>query len=624
MPTTFAHGIIKLEVDILDYKFLGNINSPADLKNLSDSEINELCTEVRDCLIETVSKNGGHLASNLGVVELTVALHRFLNLPEDSLIFDVGHQCYTHKLLTGRFNAFSTIRQENGISGFMRPDESEYDPFVTGHASNSLAAAYGIYKANQLSGKQSTCVAVIGDGAMTGGLALEALNNIGGNKGRFIVILNDNKMSISTNVGSMSRHLKRIRLKPGYYRFKSSTENILQKIPLVGNPIYKLLSKIKRAFVRQVFKNNMFETLGFKYIGPVDGHNVSEIENALKVAAEHTHPCVIHAVTVKGKGYSFAEAQPGNYHGVSAFDTNDGLVLNADKNFSAVCGETLCELAKNDKRICAITAAMTSGTGLDNFAKKYKNRFFDVGIAEEYAATFAAGLATAGMRPYFAVYSSFLQRSYDQIIHDTAIAKLPVCYLVDRAGIVGDDGETHQGVFDAAFLSTVPGITVYSPASYSELEGLLKKSVDFSSPIAIRYPRGKEIVPFEFTDTDYTVFGKGSKKTIVTYGIISAQAISAQEKLAEKGICVDVIKLNKIYPLSEELAAIINEYDEIFIFEEGIKKGGIAEHIAANVNPAKYSITAIDNAFVPAAKAEKARKLLGLDAESMMRKIMGE
>ena len=608
----------------MDYKFLGKMNFPADLKNLGETEIKELCAEIRDTLINTVSQNGGHLASNLGVVELTVALHRFFSTPEDSIIFDVGHQCYTHKLLTGRYDRFATIRLENGISGFMRPDESEYDPFVTGHASNSLAAAYGIFKANQLSGKKGTCVAVIGDGAMTGGLALEALNNIGGSKGKFIVVLNDNKMSISTNVGSMSQHLKRIRLKPGYYRFKSSTESILQKLPLIGKPIYNLLSKIKRAFARQVFKNNMFETLGFKYIGPVNGHDVGELENAFKVASALSHPCVIHAVTVKGKGYSFAEAQPGDYHGVSAFDTNDGVVPVADKNFSLVSGDKLCELAAADKRICAITAAMTSGTGLSAFAKKFRNRFFDVGIAEEYAATFAAGLASAGMRPYFAVYSSFIQRSYDQIIHDTAIARLPVCYLVDRAGIVGDDGETHQGVFDAAFLTTVPGITVYSPASYSELEGCLSKSLDFSSPLAIRYPRGKEVIPFDFTDDDYTVFGVGSKKAIVTYGIISCEAISAQQKLSEKGIEVDVIKLNKIYPLSDKLVSELKKYDQLFIFEEGIKKGGIAEHIVALACPKKYSITAIDNAFVPAAKVENARKRLGLDSESMIRKVVGE
>ncbi len=608
----------------MKYKFLGNINSPKDLKKLNSSEIAQLSAEIRDALITTVSKNGGHLASNLGVVELTVALHRFFNAPQDSIIFDVGHQCYTHKLLTGRYDRFSTIRKENGISGFMRPDESIYDPFVTGHASNSLAAAYGIYKANALTGKEGTSVAVIGDGALTGGLALEALNNIGYNKGSFIVIVNDNKMSISGNVGSMSEHFKKIRLKPIYYRLKYKTESLLLKTPVIGEPVFKLLSRIKRVFARQVFKNNIFETLGFKYIGPVDGHNVEQIETALKIAKAQKKPCVIHAVTIKGKGYSFAEAQPGSYHGVAAFDTHDGLVMQNSKNFSAVCGETLCKLAKADNRICAITAAMTTGTGLEEFSQSFTDRFFDVGIAEGYAATFAAGLATSGMRPYFAVYSSFLQRAYDQIIHDTAIAGLPVCFLVDRAGVVGDDGETHQGVFDVAFLSTVPNMTIYSPASYSELEGCIKKSLSYNSPLAIRYPRGKESLDFKFTDEDFSRFGNEGKIAIATYGIISANALKAQEALKNKGISVDVIKLNKIYPISDGLVSVLKTYDKVYLFEEGILRGGIGEHIVSKACLKNYKITAVDNCFVPAADTEIAHQKLGLDAESMTNLILGE
>lgn len=608
----------------MNYEFLGNINSPKDLKKLNSSEISQLCAEIRDALITTVSKNGGHLASNLGVVELTVALHRFLNTPEDSIIFDVGHQCYTHKLLTGRYDRFSTIRKENGLSGFMRPDESIYDPFVTGHASNSLAAAYGIYKANALRGKEGTSVAVIGDGALTGGLALEALNNIGYNKGSFIVIVNDNKMSISNNVGSMSEHFKKIRLKPSYYRFKYKTESVLLKTPIIGEPVFKFLSRIKRVFARQIFKNNVFETMGFKYIGPVDGHNVEQIETALKIACDQKKPCVIHAVTVKGKGYSFAEAQPGSYHGVSAFDTHDGLVMQNSKNFSAVCGETLCRLAKEDNRVCAITAAMTTGTGLEEFSQSFNDRFFDVGIAEEYAVTFAAGLASAGMRPYFAVYSSFLQRAYDQIIHDTAIAGLPVCFLVDRAGIVGDDGETHQGVFDAAFLTTVPNMTVYSPASYSELEGCINKSLSYNSPLAIRYPRGKEKLDFKFTEDDFTRFGTEGNIAMVTYGIISADALEAQKRLSDSGVKADVIKLNKIHPISDELISVLKTYDKVYLFEEGILKGGISEHIVSKACLKSYKITAIDNCFVPAADVGSARKKLGLDAESMTNLILGE
>lgn len=607
----------------MEYKFLGKINNSYDLKKLNYNDVSKLCDEIRDMLVTTVSKNGGHLASNLGVVELTVALHRFLELPKDSLIFDVGHQCYTHKLLTGRYDRFSTLRRENGISGFMRPDESEYDSFVTGHASNSLAAAYGLYKASILKGEERTSVAVIGDGALTGGLALEALNNIGYTDSNFIVVLNDNKMSISSNVGSMSEHLKKIRLNPGYYKFKYRAEIIIRKLPLIGECLFKLLSGIKRIFTRQVFKNNMFEAFGFKYIGPVDGHDVEQLETALAIAKTQRKPCVVHAVTVKGKGYSFAEQEPGSYHGVSAFDTHDGLVMNSTVNFSSVCGNTLCELACEDNRVCAITAAMTTGTGLEEFSKKYPERFFDVGIAEEYATTFASGLAAGGMRPYFAVYSSFLQRSYDEIIHDCAIAKLPVCFLVDRAGIVGDDGETHQGVFDVAFLTTVPGMTVYSPASYSELKGFMNKTKTFSSPVAIRYPRGKEDIPFNFTDTDYTCFSDNGKIAIVTYGILSSEAIKAQNKLKEQGIHVDVIKLNKIYPVSSDVISKINEYKKIYFFEEGVLKGGICEHIASKIN-CDSKINAIDNKFVPSASISSARAKLSLDCESMFNIIAGD
>ena len=616
--------ITKRDVDILSYKFLGKINTPEDLKKLNSNQVSQLCEEIREELISTVSRNGGHLASNLGVVELTVALHRTYNSPQDSIIFDVGHQCYTHKLLTGRYERFGTIRKENGISGFMRPDESVHDRFITGHASNSIAAAYGIYKANCLTGNNHAAVAVIGDGALTGGLAFEALNNIGCNKGNFTIVFNDNKMSISDNVGSISAHFKKIRLKPGYYRFKYKIESILLRIPLIGEPIFKLLSRIKRVFARQIFKNNVFETFGFKYIGPVDGHDVEQLETAFKIASNIKKPCVVHAVTIKGKGYTFAEKAPGSYHGVSAFDTHDGLVSGSVENFSSVCGEALCELAQNDNKICAITAAMTSGTGLETFAEKFKDRFFDVGIAEEYAATFAAGLAAGGMKPYFAVYSSFLQRSYDQIIHDTSIAGLPVCFLVDRAGIVGDDGETHQGLFDVAFLSTVPGMTVYSPASYSELKGCLNMSVNFEGPLAIRYPRGKELYGFEYTENDFSVYSNDGKIAIITYGVISSEALKAQEGLSAQGIKADFIKLNKIYPLSEEFIDKISSYTKVYIFEEGILKGGIAEHIVSKSKLKEYSITAVENTFVPAASVDSARAKFGLDSDSMIKKISGE
>ena len=608
----------------MEYKFLGQINRPEELKKLNYVEISQLCSEIRDMLISTVSKTGGHLASNLGVVELTIALHRFLDLPSDSLIFDVGHQCYTHKLLTGRYEKFSTLRQENGISGFLRPDESEYDKFVTGHASNSLAAAYGIYKASVLKGENRTSVAVIGDGALTGGLALEALNNIGTEDGNLIVVLNDNKMSISTNVGSMSEHLKKIRLSPGYYKLKYRVEIILRKTPVIGKALFNFLSGIKRVFARQVFKNNMFESFGFKYIGPVDGHDVEQLETAFVIAKAQKKPCVVHTVTVKGKGYSFAEREPDSYHGVSSFDTVDGISVVNTENFSSVCGKALCDLAETDNRICAITAAMTTGTGMEEFSNIFPKRFFDVGIAEEYATTFAAGLSAGGMRPYFAVYSTFLQRSYDEIIHDCAIAQLPVCFLIDRAGIVGDDGETHQGVFDAAYLSTVPGMTVYSPASYAELIGLIKKSVLFTTPVAIRYPRGKEDVAFNFNDSDYTVFSNGGRIAILTYGIISSNAVKAQKKLNDIGMKVDVIKLNKIYPVSNELINEVKNYHKVYFFEEGIERGGISEHIVAKSKISNFEIFAIKDTFVPSATIDSARQKLYLDTDSICKILAGE
>lgn len=615
-------GLLKREVDFLEYSFLNEIKSPSDLKKLNNEELELLCAEIRDKLLNVVSNNGGHLASNMGAVELTVALHRAFESPKDAIIFDVGHQCYTHKLLTGRFEAIDTIRKQGGISGFMRPSESEHDQFVTGHASNSIAAAFGIHTAKKIKGEDGTAVAVIGDGALTGGLAFEALNNIGTHKGNFIVVVNDNEMSISLNVGSVSKHLNKIRLKPGYHKLKSKTESFLFKIPAIGSFIRKILSKIKDFFKRFIYKDNIFEALGFNYIGPVDGHDLEKLDTALSIAKIQTSPCVVHVITTKGKGYEFAEREPDSYHGVSAFNAEEGLSNNSSENFSSVAGKTLLSLAKEDEKVCAITAAMPSGTGLDNFAKEMPNRFFDVGIAEEYAATFSAGLASGGAKPYFAVYSSFLQRAYDQIIHDVAIQGLPLRLLVDRAGLVGEDGETHQGVFDAAFLSTIPNMTIYSPASYSELEGYIKLTKDITSPVAIRYPRGKEIIDFKFSKKDFTVFNNGGKTAIVTYGLNTVEALFAQQKLNEENIAVDVIKLNKIFPVSQKLIDTLNEYTSVEFFEEGIKKGGIFEHIAAKIS-AKNDITAIDGKFIPAMTRGAALKNCKLDRNSIYRKIKG-
>ncbi len=609
----------------MEYRLLNNIKSPDDVKKLEYDSLKVLCEEIRDCMINTVSKNGGHLASNLGTVELTVALHKVFDSPRDSLLFDVGHQCYTHKLLTGRFDRFSTLRTENGLSGFMRPDESEHDPFITGHSSNSISASYGIYKAKSLQGERSYVVTVIGDGALTGGMVYEALNNSGNGHKNFIVILNDNKMSISRNVGSLAKHLTVMRSKKSYHKFKNFVKSFLESIPFCGHYLSDKVFKSKTMIKNAIYKSNLFESMGFNYLGPVDGHNIKALVNILNIAKNETRPVLIHALTTKGKGYSFAENSPQNYHGVSSFDVLQGAEFGNVKTFSDVCGDALCNMAGKDKKVCAITAAMTSGTGLTEFSKKYRNRFFDVGIAEEHAVTFCGGLAIKGMKPYFVVYSSFLQRAYDQIIHDIAVVGLPVRLCIDRAGIVGEDGETHQGIFDVAFLSTVPGMNIYSPTYYNELEELLYRSLDFDFPVAIRYPRGIESSEHKYcvTNNDFDVFGNG-EKLIITYGRVFDNALSALNSLDNTA----VLKLNKIYPFSNELIDEIGSYSEIYFFEEGIKSGGVAEKLGAKLLEtgitAKYKITAIDDTFVPASTTKSALKKYGLDTNSIIKSVKGE
>ncbi len=604
----------------MKYSVLSSIKSPNDIKKLNKSELNLLCEEMRDCIIDTVSKNGGHLASNLGAVELTIALHRAFSSPEDAILFDVGHQCYPHKLITGRFDRFHTLRTEGGLSGFMRPDESEHDPFVTGHSSNSISAAYGIYKAKQLKGESGTAVAVIGDGAMTGGMAYEALNNAGHGKSNFIVVLNDNKMSISKNVGAIARSLTNMRNKPKYHSFKNNLSRFLLGIPFIGDGLNNLVYKMKEALKSLIYKNNFFGILGFNYLGPVDGHDIEAMESLFKVAKSYTRPSFVHIITTKGKGYAFAEESPHNYHGVSPFDIDSGMQNGEKLNFSKVAGNSLCVLAEKDSKICAITAAMTEGTGLSEFAEKYKNRFFDVGIAEQHAVTFAAGLAKGGMKPYFLVYSSFLQRGFDQIIHDVAIGGFPIRILVDRAGIVGEDGESHQGVFDVSYLTLIPNIEIYSPSSYDELEFLIEQSVSWDKPCAIRYPRGceKECIAVDYTG-DYSVVEGSYKKCIVTYGRLFSEACEAKKELED----ISIIKLNKIYPLGNELINTLLKYEKIEVFEETTLRGGIGEHIAGRLLEQGYkgnfNINAVKNKFVPAARVADAIRNNGLDSEAMIK-----
>lgn len=603
----------------MEYKILNTIKSPQDVKKLNIDDLTVLCGEIRNEIIDVVSQNGGHLASSLGAVELTVALHRAFSSPDDAIIFDVGHQSYAHKLITGRFDRFGTLRQEGGISGFMRPDESEHDPFVTGHSSNSISAAYGIYKAKSLSGKAGTAIAVIGDGAMTGGMAYEAINNAAAKKSNFIIILNDNKMSISRNVGALSRAFTKMRNRKGYHKMKFAISNILLKIPFMGKPIYNFVFSVKELFKSIIYKNNIFTSLGLNYLGPVNGHDIESMESLFGIAKNYNRPTLIHIVTTKGKGYPYAEISPKDYHGVSPFDVQKGKDGTPRKTYSDVAGEALCELAVDNKKICAITAAMTEGTGLSEFASKYKSRFFDVGIAEQHAVTFAAGLATGGMVPYFAVYSSFLQRGYDQVIHDAAIANLPIKLLVDRAGIVGDDGESHQGVFDVAFLSTIPNLNIYSPCYYNELKKVIVDTAQTNELAAIRYPRGVENNNFDGEISgDYTLVSQNGQKVIVTYGRLFSCAVDAQKSLNN----TDIIKLNKVYPIVEQIVELLLKYNEIYFFEEGVLSGGIAEHIGCILlqkgYSGKYTVNAIGDEFVSAATIASSLKKYKLDTQSMI------
>lgn len=604
----------------MEYKILSAINSPQDVKKLNNDELYALCSEVRDIIISTVSKNGGHLASNLGAVELTLALHRTFSSPKDAIIFDVGHQSYTHKLITGRFKDFHTIRCENGLSGYMRPDESEHDYFVTGHSSNSISAAYGIYRAKCLSGQGGTAVAVIGDGAMTGGMAYEALNNIGGKKCNFVIVINDNEMSISKNVGSMAGAFSKLRNRPIYHNTKDAIGNFILKIPFCGKRIYEFLYRIKEKIKRRVYKGNVFTSLGFNYLGPVDGHDVVAMENLFKIAQGYRKPSVVHVVTVKGKGYNYAESRPNDYHGVSPFDADEGIKENCI-SFSKVAGDTLCRLARENKKICAVTAAMGIGTGLENFSKQFKDRFFDVGIAEQHAVTFSAGLARGGMVPFFAVYSSFLQRGYDQVLHDAAIANLPLKLLVDRAGFVGEDGETHQGLFDVSFLSAIPNIKIYSPYCYKELEACISQTANNDELCAIRYPRGSEKANYSGQISgEYSIIGNSGKKAIITYGRLFSEAVDAVKELND----TDIIKLNRIYPISDDLTQKIKSYKSIHFFEEGLEVGSIGEHIANRLLTVqycgKYKVHAV-NGFVPAMTVNNTIKKYGLDSTAMIKAL---
>lgn len=615
----------------MEYKLLSCINSPSDVKRLNTEQLEKLCFEIRQKMLSTVSKNGGHLSSNLGAVELTVALHKVFDSPKDSIVFDVGHQCYAHKLITGRYSAFDTLRKKDGLSGFCRPNESEHDIFYSGHSSTSVSAGLGIATANKLLNSDGYTVTVIGDGSFTGGMVYEALNNGGRSNTKHIIILNDNKMSISENVGSFSKYLAVIRSKPGYYNLKASTERTLNRIPNVGKKISKKLYDLKTDIKNKLYaQSTFFEDLGYRYMGPIDGHDISVLVDALEAAKKVNAPVLLHVNTIKGKGYIFAEADPSRFHGVGPFELSTGKTQSSSDCFSDKLGEYLCKYAPENKKMCAITAAMGLGTGLECFRKSFPDRFFDVGIAEEHAVTFAGGLAKKGMLPVFAVYSTFFQRCYDQVIHDISLQKVKVIFAIDRAGFVGEDGETHNGLMDVPFLSTIPDIIIYSPCCYRSLEADINNAVNAdTAAVAVRYPRGGQdgnVSVLQYESVDFSTYGdKKADSCIVTYGRITSQAIRAVDRLSTAGINVLLISLNKIKPLPDAAVELMLNMKKVFFFEEGMRSGGIGEKTALCLLERGYtgsfSLTAVNDRFVSQATVAELLKEYGLDTEGIVKKV---
>ena len=605
---------------------LESIKKPGDVKSLNKCQVNTLCSELRDFLVKSVAQTGGHLASNLGAVELTVAIHRVFDTEKDRLVFDVGHQCYVHKILTGRAEKFSTLRQFGGLSGFPKPNESVHDAFIAGHASNSVSVALGMARARTMLHEDYSVLALIGDGALTGGLAYEGLNNAGASCEPLIVILNDNGMSINKNVGAMSSHLSVLRTRPGYYAFKKAYRSLFGSSRL-GKALYRFNHRVKKAIKKAIWPNSsMFEDMGFAYLGPVDGHNVERIENTLRWAKEMKCPVVVHVRTEKGKGYAPAEENPGLYHGVSKFDPAVGVVPAAGKkSFSTVFGDELTQLAAEDPRVCAITAAMEEGTGLDAFAKAYPARFFDVGIAEGHAAAMAAGLAKQGAVPVFAVYSSFLQRSYDQLIHDVALSNLHVVFAVDRAGLVGADGETHHGTLDPVFLSAIPNMTVLCPSNYAELRSMLRRAVtELDGPVAVRYPRGGEGRFTEDTSaSDFAELTDGEDITLCAYGTMIDTVLDASELLRGQGIRARVVKLNRISLFAGgEISRVIGKTKRLLVAEECSGVGCIGQRISAILTeegnaPEKLYLSNLGRQFVAQGTREELLRACHLDAQSI-------
>lgn len=556
---------------------LERINSSNDIKKLPEEELEPLCQELRDYMISSISRTGGHLASNLGAVELTIALHRVYDTSRDRVVFDVGHQSYVHKIITGRRDSFCTLRQHGGLSGFPKPYESEDDAFIAGHASNSVSVALGMARARTLSHADYDVAAIIGDGALSGGLAYEGLANAAASGEPLVVILNDNNMSINENVGGTAHLLESLRVRPGYISFKRWYRDVFTKLP----GLYKFNHAIKEWLKKRLLPGNVFSGMGMYYLGPVDGHDIGKLETVIRWARELRKPVLVHVVTKKGKGYKYAEEHPEKFHGVGRFDIETGELHDSGDCFSAKMGESLSRLADNDGRIIGITAAMSSGTGMDVFSAAHPDRFFDVGIAEGHAVSMAGGMAKQGMVPVFAVYSSFLQRGYDMLIHDVALQNLHVVFCVDRAGLVGSDGETHHGVFDVSYLSSVPDMTVLCPASYAELETMLRAAIyDINGSVAIRYPRGGEGKYTACNTAPETLLREGRDVTLVCYGIMTNEVLDAAERLAAEGISAEVIKLSMIKPPDFDLVMrSLRKTGKLLISEDVCEAGCVGSRI---------------------------------------------
>lgn len=618
-----------------EYPYLQTIGSPEELKALSPNQLPALCKEIRSFLVDKVSRHGGHLASNLGVVELTVALHRVFDSPRDRILFDVGHQSYVHKILTGRADAFDTLRTPGGLSGFPSRKESPHDPFGTGHSSTSLSAALGFARADALRGEKRFTVAVVGDGAFTGGMIHEALNNCDG-KMRLLIVLNDNEMSISPNIGLFARYFSRIRSSEKYGATKRRTRSVLSGIPLLGKPAARFISWVKARIKRRVYRNNYFEELGLFYLGPVDGHDTAALERVLRKARARDGVTVLHVHTKKGKGHLEAEGDPTEFHGVAPG------VPSSDDSFHDVAVRTLTEMAREDQDICAVTAAMGEGTGLSRFGEVFSDRYFDVGIAEEHALTFSAGLAAAGMKPYFAVYSTFLQRAYDNLLHDVALQGLPVRLLVDRAGLAEGDGATHHGIFDVAFASHIPGVSIFSPATYGSLSAMLRASGNVDTPLIIRYPKGEEddrVKALFYPEGDYENYGvralgaKAPRAVILAYGNAVTAALDALLLLGKKGVRAEMLLIEALSPydtLASRVLELLPRELPVFFVEEGMRDGGAGVLLGDRLRAActaqnkrlSYHVLAIDGHFSAPDTPISLRAFSGIDGESVACAVM--